>query len=444
MNHLDWADEHGYVSERKVYLKGYFHFPDREIGEVRQSPEASVEYFRKRYAVAQQKLAELSELIETAQNKGSYLMKLVHLRNYFATYDALGDFPALHAQLDALEEQLRANISVNRERNLEIKQALIAEAEQYRLSMEWNEASDKFKEIKEKWIKTGSVAKELEEETEKSFTDILDDFFARRKEFYSLKFHEQKDRINQYFDIIRESEKLKYSQDWEATSSAFKALQERWKNVGKVPPAKITNLWKKFRRANDHFFERYAQAKGLTVRYTKRVDPKQAAQEAMVAEVEKLFASTDMNAAADRTKVLLMEWKKVGVPSYKQDKALAERFRLACDRIFEMNYLMRVVKRKHFFFDKKSKEEQCTIKIATMSDLLRKDKQQMEYQEKNPEAFAAAVRVPLPTHGEPGQESGSRTVTSNPAVQKRKIGVKELLLNEFKALLAEMRSNRQV
>ncbi len=444
MNHSDWSDEYGYVSEGKVYLKAYFDYPDRQIGEVRQSIEASVEYFRKRYTVAQQKVSELGSLIETAQNKGSYLMKLVHLRNYFATYDALGDFTVLYAQLDGLEENLRANISVNRERNLEIKQALIAEAEQHRLSTEWNEASDKFKEIKEKWIKTGAVAKEKEEETEAAFTAILDDFFARRKEFYSLKFHEQKDRINLYFEIIRESEKLKYSQDWEATAAAFKALQERWKNVGKVPPAKITNLWKKFRRANDHFFEKYGQAKGLPARYTKRVDPKQAAQEAMTAEVEKLFASTDMNAASERTKALLMEWKKVGVPSYKQDKALAERFRLACDRIFEMNYLMRVVKRKHFFFDKKSKEEQCTIKIATMSDLLRKDKQQMEYQEKNPEAFAAASRPPTTGYGEQSPEGGNRTVTSNPAVQKRKIGVKEALLNEFKSSLAEMRSSRQV
>lgn len=55
MNNVDWSDEYGYVSEGKVYLKGYFDYPDREIGEVRQSTEASVEYFRKRYQVAEQK-----------------------------------------------------------------------------------------------------------------------------------------------------------------------------------------------------------------------------------------------------------------------------------------------------------------------------------------------------------------------------------------------------
>ncbi|MCU0353290.1 MAG: DUF349 domain-containing protein [Cytophagales bacterium] len=438
MNNVDWSDEYGYVREGKVYLKGYFDYPDREIGDVRQSVEASVEYFRKRYEVAQQKVADLYGLVEAAQNKGSYLMKLVHLRNYFADYDALGDFPALYKKLDELEEGLRASISVNRDRNLEIKQALIAEAEPYRLSTEWKEAADKLQEIKEKWIKTGAVVKEHEEQTENTFRGILDEFFTRRKTFFNQKMQEQRDRMNQYMEIIQEAEKLKYSQDWDVTVTAFKALQERWRNVGKLPPDKVTKLWKRFRRATDTFFERYNQAKGLPPRFTKRVDPKQAAQEKMVTEAEALFNHTDMNAAAERGKALLMEWKNLGVPSFKQDRVLAERFRLACDRIFEMNYLMRVIKRKHFFFEKKSQEEQLTIKVATMSDLIRKDKQMMELQESG----ADMSMYQRPVYNASGEQQPQRS-PGNPAVQKRKIQVKETLLNQFKAELAELRTNRQ-
>ncbi len=434
MSNVDWSDEYGYVSGGKVYLKGYFEFSDREIGEVRQSIEASVEYFRKRYEVAQQKVADLYTLVETAQNKGSYLMKLVHLRNYFAEYDALGDFPALYARLDVLEEDLRKNIAVNRDRNLEIKQALLVEAEEHRHSIDWKVASDKFQELKEKWIKTGAVIKEQEETIENTFREILDEFFARRKEFFGRKIQEQRERINKYYEIVNEAEKLKYSKDWEKTAIAFKALQERWKNVGKVPPDKISKVWKRFRRVSDQFFDNYNQAKGLPARFVRRVDPKQAAQESMAAEVENLLRQPDINAAAERTKVLLMEWKKLGVPHYKQDKALGERFRLACDRIFEMNYLMRVIKRKHFFFEKKSHEEQLTIKVATMSDLVRREKQQLEYQEKNPES------IPAPAAG----QDANRTATSNLAVQRRKIAVKESLLNEFKNELIEIRANKQL
>ncbi len=441
MNHVDWSDEYGYVSEGKVYLKGYFDFPDREIGEVRQSIEASVEYFRKRYEVAQQKVAELYTLVESAQNKGSYLMKLVHLRNYFADYDALGDFPALYKNLDILEEDLRKNIAVNRDRNLEIKQALLAEAEPYRLSEEWKEASDKLHEIKEKWIKTGAVDKEHEEEIEGAFRQTLDDFFARRKDFFNQRQEEQRIRMDQYMEIIQQAERLRYSQDWDNTVIAFKALQERWRNVGKLPPDKVTKLWKRFRRSTDTFFERYNQAKGLPPRFTKRVDPKQAAQEKMAAEAENLFNSPDINAASDRAKALLMEWKNLNVPSFKQDRALGERFRLACDRVFELNYLMRVIKRKHFFFEKKSSEEQLTIKVATMSDLIRKDKQQMEMQESEA-AGNTTNSYNRPSYNNSDQNQDNKRPPSNINVQKRKIQVKESLLTQFKNELAELRTNR--
>jgi len=376
-------------------------------------------------------------------------MKLVHLRNYFADYDALGDFPALYRQLDTLEEELRKNISVNRDRNLEIKQALLAEAEPYRLSEEWKEAADKLHEIKEKWIKTGAVAKELEEQIEGGFRHILDDFFARRKEFFNQKMNEQRTRMDQYMELIQQAERIRYSQDWDTSVVAFKALQERWRNVGKLPPDKVTKLWKRFRRATDTFFERYNQAKGLPPRFTKRVDPKQAAQEKMTAEAEELFKQTDMNAAAERAKALLMEWKNLNVPSFKQDRALGERFRLACDRIFEMNYLMRVIKRKHFFFEKKSQEEQLTIKIATMSDLIRKDKQQLEFQESEASGNSvASSSFNRPTYGTDkpglgGDSQENKRPPSNLNVQKRKIQVKETLLNQFKNELAELRNSRQ-
>ena len=91
MKETQWSDEFGYISDGKVYLKGYFEYPDRQIGEVKVSPEASVKYFRDRFETARQKVDELYTLVETALNKGSYLMKLIHLRQYLAEFDGLGD-----------------------------------------------------------------------------------------------------------------------------------------------------------------------------------------------------------------------------------------------------------------------------------------------------------------------------------------------------------------
>jgi hypothetical protein len=148
-------------------------YPDRQIGEVKQSVEASVKYFRDRFDTARQKVDELYKLVEEAQNKGSYLMKLLHLRQYLIEFDGLGDYPALLDRLDVLEADLRTTIVHNRGRNLEIKRALLQEAEALADSTEWKETSEKFKELKAKWIKTGAVDKEYEEEVEARFDGIM-------------------------------------------------------------------------------------------------------------------------------------------------------------------------------------------------------------------------------------------------------------------------------
>jgi hypothetical protein len=153
------------------------------------------------------------------------------------------------------------------------------------------------------------------------------------------------------------------------------------------------------------------------------------AQQKLCEEAENLLQSADIEKAAERGKELLMEWKNLKLAPRQQDQQLNDRFRLACDKIFEMNYLMRVVKRKNFFFDKKSREEQLSLKIRSMSDLIRKDKESLESQEAPPYGM--------------GQSDNSQTIDKAALfrleVQKRKIGVKQQLLDQFKAELQSLR-----
>ncbi len=75
-------------------------------------------------------------------------------------------------------------------------------------------------------------------------------------------------------------------------------------------------------------------------------------------------------------------------------------------------------------------EEQLTLKIKTMSDLIRKDKQDLELYESNPEALNMLNR---------SQGPDNKVVGYKLDVQKRKIGAKQMLLDQFKAELASLR-----
>lgn len=430
MKEIQWSDEFGYISDGKVYLRGYFDHPDRQIGEVKLSPEASVKYFRDRFETASQKVEELFTLVETAQNKGSYLMKLIHLRQYLTEFDGLGDYVYLFGRLDTLEDDLRHNISHNRVKNLEIKQALLKEAEALQHSTEWKETAEVYKELKAKWIRTGAVDKDHQEELEVRFNSIVDGFFDRRKAFFEHKNKIIHQRVDQLKQLNERAQALKNSENFDGTAYEMKKIQEEWKKIGKVPKRLSTEIRDEFKKAFDHFYARYRQAKNLPdPALSKRVDPKVLAQQKLCEEAENLLQSADIEKAAERGKELLMEWKNLKLAPRQQDQQLNDRFRLSCDKIFEMNYLMRVVKRKNFFFDKKSREEQLSLKIRTMSDLIRKDKENFENQEATPYGM--------------GSTDNSQTIDKAALfrleVQKRKIGVKQQLLDQFKAELQSLR-----
>lgn len=429
MENTQLSNEYGYIRDGKIYLRGYLDYPDRQIGEVKLSEEATINYFTQRFKIAEQKVEELRNLITEAQNKGSYLMKLVHLRQYLAEFDGLGDYIVLFNRLDEMEEELRQIIIVNRARNLEIKQSLVKEAEVIAESTEWQETTDKLKDLKTKWIKTGAAEKEFEDALELQFNELVDGFFKRRKDFFDEQNRLVRTRSAQYDSLIERAQALRSQSDIDVGMSTLKKLQEEWKTVGKIPNKKATFLWKKFKKANDTFYEHYKRVKGIPSRpAVRRVDPKVLAQEKMCAEAESLINAADINVAAERGKQLLMEWKNLGVNPKMQDRKLGERFRLACDKIFELNYLMRVVKRKHHFFDQKKIEDKVRIKITIMTDLIRKDKSELDL-------YETSI-----TGGGPIDKNQTidKMVLSKLSIQKRKIGVKEKILHEFNEELQKL------
>src|SRR5690554_4625643 len=97
---------YGYIKENKVYLKGFLNQEDRVIGEVKEDEESTLKYFEDRFQTVKEKVDKLKQDIEENQNKGSFLMKLIHLRDSLMQYDALGDFVPLIEELNNLESYL--------------------------------------------------------------------------------------------------------------------------------------------------------------------------------------------------------------------------------------------------------------------------------------------------------------------------------------------------
>jgi hypothetical protein len=423
MKGVTLENEYAYVLDGKVFLKGYLDMPDRQIGEVKNTPEEAFLYFEKRYEIAVAKVNQLEEEIATAQNKGSYLTKLLQLRKRLLNFDGIGNFLPLLDKLDVLEKELVSLISQNQMSNLEIKRQLIDEAKQYEFSQDWKDAADALQEIRTKWIRTGPVEKNLNAAIEEEFKTILDNFYQARKAHFEEQNRVIEERIKKYTDLIFKAEELLGRTDWDEAFLDLKNYQTEWKIIGEIPPKILKALFKNFKRPTSQFYERYCRAKGIQPK--RKVDPRVEAQMNMVKEVEKLSESEDMVAATTRAKFLLNEWKTIRIPPHLADRNIAERFRAACDKIFELSYLHKVIARKYPTFNFLSEKQKDLTKYREMESIVRRARTDLDELMRSYET----QRV---------DEEMEKMMQSNLKTQKRKLLMKEVILEELRQKAASL------
>lgn len=416
-------NEYAYVLDGKVFLKGYLEMPDRQIGEVKNTEEEAFQYFERRYEIAVSKVNQLEEEIENAQNKGSYLTKLLQLRKRLLNFDGIGNFIPLLDKLEVQEKQLVSLIEDNQLSNLKIKNALIEEAKQFEYSQEWMDAADALQEIRARWIRTGPVQKELNEAKEEEFKSILDVFYQARKAFFEEQNRIIDERLVKYNELIAKAEVLVHRTDWDEAFLDLKNYQTEWKIIGDLPPKLLKALFKNFKRPTSLFYDKYCRAKGIQQK--KRVDPRVEAQIKMVNEVEKLAEVDDMFAATNRAKVLLNEWKTIRIPAHLADRNIAERFRGACDKIFELSYLHKVIARKYPTFNFLSDKQKDLTKYREMENIVRRARTDLDELVRSYE-------------GQRMDEEMERMMQSNLKTQKRKLLMKEVILEELRQKAASL------
>ncbi len=421
MNGVTLENEYAYIKDGKVFLKGYLDMADRQIGEVKRTEEEAFQYFINRYQIAVNKVNQLESEIVEAQNKGSFLTKLTQLRKRLLNFDGIGDFIPLLKTLDEQEEYLRSLIVDNQSNNLTIKEALIEEAKEAVEEVDWTIVADRLQDIKTRWIRTGPVDKPHQERIENTFKEVLDDFYQRRKAFYEDQNRIISQRMEKYAELVKGAEMLFRMGNWELSFAELKRLQTEWKNVGDVPPKRLKHEFRRFKKLTTTYYEKYCAAKGIQIKV--KVDPRVEAQQKMMEEAERLSEARDIFAATERAKVLLNEWKNVKVPAHLAVRNVAERFRAACDKIFELSYLMKVVTRKLPNFNYLSEKQQVLTKYREMENIVVRARADLKLLIESNEGISQGFEA-------------DKLTQSNIQTQKRKLLMKEVILEELRRAAA--------
>ncbi|HEX8656916.1 MAG TPA: DUF349 domain-containing protein [Hymenobacter sp.] len=402
------AKYYGYVEAGGVWLRPVLGQPARQIGLVKESDDAALRYFALRFEALHDKVDSLLDRMEESENKGSFLMKALHLKEQLLTYEGLGDFEYLHRLLTEAEESIAVTVAQNREKNLATKLGFIQEAEALSQSVEWVSASEKVKDLRQGWLKTGPVDKALTDELENRFQTAIQVFFDRRKAFQADKKAMSSRVQTRYRELIQQAENLKNSDQFEATSRQLKQLQQAWREVnGTLPKKQASELWTRFRAANNHFFERlkvHIAAQQATGAPGAPAPPEVllARKRALAERAEALMAISPQE-AIHQAKALQAEWKQVGTVRGEESDRIWQRFMVACDKIFELSALeYHLRKRLGGEPPASSAAERARFRATTLRELLKDDHQELatlrdNFEKLSPSAANDAFRQMLQT-----------------------------------------------
>lgn len=408
---------YGYIKDNKVYLREFLNQPDRVIGEVKEDEASTIKYFEDRFTTLKEKIGQLKKDIEENQNKGSFLMKLIHLKDSLLEYDALGDFIPLIEDLEQLQVFLEDIIKKNREKNLEIKRGLIAEAEALKDSTEWKETAEEFKNLKMRWIKTGPVEKDFEEEMEEAFNNAIDTFFENRKNFFEDMAVQAEVNIKIYERLVLEARAAFDNPDAKRAFEISKRIQKEWKAAGRVPAEKRQPLWDEFSKLNNRIFSRFRR----TMETGPQMKPWELMKkmESMTDEMKKLaYAETNPDGVS-AAKRLQAEWKKLPQRKPKEANLIMRSFTFFSEIVFEKLFLERLAGSKYDDFHQKDRIEKKKIKMGILRDLIHRDEIELATVKDNAENFRT------------NEEDFEVMMRRKIGTFKRKIDVKTFILKEL-------------
>lgn len=170
-------------------------------------------------------------------------------------------FSELTKQLHDKREGLFAQARELETENLKNKQDIIAQIET--LATEkvsahslWQGQIDKVEALREQFFKAGKVPAEVNEETWAAFKTAVRNFNALKNSFYKDIKKDQQDNLNRKLALVEKAKSLQDNEDFQATTPIMKQIQEEWKTIGHVPRKYSDSVWKDFKAACNHYFDR--------------------------------------------------------------------------------------------------------------------------------------------------------------------------------------------
>ena len=245
-------------------------------------------------------------------------------------------FSDLTKQMHDKREVLFENLRGTELENLEKKKEIIAKievlaTEKVNAHSQWLSQIEKVEALRTAFFSAGKVPSEVNEETWAAFKTAVRNFNTFKNSFYKDIKKDQTDNLNKKTALVAKAKELQESVDFTATTPIMKQIQEEWKQIGHVPRKYSDKIWKEFKDACNHYFDKLKEQKNEeNSEEVEAFDNKKAYLETL----REFQLTGDHKTDLDAIKLHIETWKNFGKVPFPR-RHIEGKFNKILDALFE-------------------------------------------------------------------------------------------------------------
>ncbi len=245
-------------------------------------------------------------------------------------------FSDLTKQMHDKREVLFENQRGTELENLEKKKEIIAKievlaTEKVNAHTQWLAQIEKVEALRTAFFSAGKVPSDVNEETWASFKTAVRNFNSFKNSFYKDIKKDQNDNLSKKTALVAKAKELQESLDFAATTPIMKQIQDEWKQIGHVPRKYSDKIWKEFKDACNHYFDKLKEQKNEeNSEEVEAFDNKKAYLETL----REFQLTGDHKTDLDAIKLHIETWKNFGKVPFPR-RHIEGKFNKILDALFE-------------------------------------------------------------------------------------------------------------
>ena len=317
---------------------------------------------------------------DSDKNEATSLKKLFYYTlnncrfNQTADENNSEDFNAMEEEFKGLfnkyQEKRKAFLEAKQKKeneNLEKRKSIIKKIEAFVENPETiHEHFNDFKALQQEWKEAGDVPATDKNDIFKKYNSINEQYYDLLKMNIELREYDFKKNLEIKTELCEKAEALDKEENVINAFNSLQALHEQWTQTGPVAKELREELWTRFKEASsvinkkhNAYFEEKKQKEQEALKAKAEICKK-----AEAIEYSNIASPAEWDKVVDAVKEIQQEWKNAGYTPAKISESLYERYRSACNKIFEA---------RNTYFGKINEERKANKKLKM--EIIRKVKE---------------------------------------------------------------------